>query len=112
MVAAAVQESEGDRHPLDAYVNDPSDMPPLCDEEEFAQLLAEMVADCVPKLFAVVEEYGDRVDAACVAWGMAFEDCAFVVSDDGTLKFCVSSPERALRFFARGTFIRPRLIWP
>lgn len=40
------------------------------------------MADEVPRLFAVVQEYGKRVDGRIAAWGLAFEDCAEVVRLD------------------------------
>jgi hypothetical protein len=52
---------------------------PLCDEEEFAAGLEELVADFAPRLFALVEETGERVDGRIVAWGMAFDDRAEVI---------------------------------
>jgi hypothetical protein len=67
-------------HPLDAAGPDPSGLTPLCDEPEFTAILESMVADEAPRLFAVVQEYGKRVDGMIVAWGMAFADHAEVVS--------------------------------
>lgn len=40
----------------------PADLTPLCDEAEFAQEIAELVAEQAPRLFAVVQEYGERAD--------------------------------------------------
>lgn len=51
----------------------------MCGEEEFARLMSEMVAAEAPRLFALVQEYGDRVDGRIAAWGMAFDDGAEVV---------------------------------
>lgn len=58
-----------------------------------------------------MQEYGDRVDARCAAWGMAFDDHAEVVGVDGTLRASASSPEDALRGFRFGSHITPRLVW-
>ena len=41
----------------------PEGLPPMCGTEEFAELMAEMVAEDAPRLFAVVQEFGERVDA-------------------------------------------------
>jgi hypothetical protein len=98
------------RPPLDALVADPAGAPPLCDEEEFAAILAEAVADEAPRLFAVVQVYGDRVDAWIAAWGMAFEDRAEVVSVDSAVRISLSAPEGALRGFGFGSHIRTRLV--
>jgi hypothetical protein len=80
---------------LDLLVPDPAGLPPLCGREEFAELLGGMVADGAPRLFAVVQEYGDRVDGRIAAWGMAFEDRAEVVGVDGFRPARVTSPDRA-----------------
>jgi len=48
-------------------IADPARRDPLCDEEVFARVLDRMVADNAPRLFAVVAEYGDRVDVAIAA---------------------------------------------
>lgn len=97
------------RHPLDQSIPDPSGLMPLSDEPEFAAILEEMVADEAPRLFAVVQEYGERVDARIAAWGIAFDDHAEVVARgvQGRLR----TPEDALRLFNRGSHIRARLVW-
>lgn len=98
-------------HPLDAYVHDPSGLAPLCDEQRFAELLAGMVADNAPRLFAVVREYGVRVDGTIAGWGLAFEDRVEVVSTDGGLRMRTASTQRAVQCFGFGTHITPRLVW-
>jgi hypothetical protein len=96
---------------LDSLVKDPAGRPPLADAEGFAAILRGMVADYAPRLFAIVQEYGERVDARIVAWGMAFEDRAFAVSDDGSTRHESESPEDILFGFGFGTHIQPRLVW-
>lgn len=86
------------------------DMPPLCDEEEFAEMVANMVADQAPRLFAIVAEYGDRVDAMCAAWGFAFDDRAYAVGIHGNRYHSAAAPEAMLRRFRVGS-ITPRLVW-
>jgi hypothetical protein len=98
-------------HPLDAAVPDPSGFTPLFDEPEFAAILEEMVADEAPRLFAVVQEYGERVDGRIAAWGMAFDDHAEVVSVAGGMRMSLPAPENALRMFTVGSHIRARLVW-
>jgi hypothetical protein len=61
-----------------------------------------MVADEAPRLFAVVQEYGERVDGQIAAWGMAFADHAEVVSVKRGMRMSLQAPEKALRMF---TFI-------
>lgn len=100
------------RHPLDALVLDPTGLPSLYDEPTFAALLAEMVADEAPRLFAVVQEYGQRVDGQIAGWGLAFADHAEVISLDQHRWMRLSSPSQALRMFRFGSHISARLIWP
>lgn len=108
----ADQEPDSDcGHPLDAGVPDPSDMPPLCSEEEFAALLEGMIADFAPRVFAVVQEYGERVDGRIAAWGLAFDDHAEVVGVDGGMRMSLQAPENALRGFTWGSHIKARLVW-
>ncbi|MGQ0841337.1 hypothetical protein [Actinokineospora sp.] len=99
------------RHPLDEFVSDPSDLTPICDERRFAAILEEMVADEAPRLFAVVQEYGDRVDGRIAAWGMAFADHAEVVSVTRGLRMSLHAPDDALRLYKFGSHIRARLVW-
>lgn len=97
--------------PVDVALREPSARTPVGDEKEFAELVEGMVADFAPKMFAVVVEYGDRVDGAVVAWGMAFDDHAQLVNTSGKLHVSSRSPEDALRLFNRGQHFRPRLVW-
>ncbi|QWF80613.1 hypothetical protein [Amycolatopsis sp. CA-230715] len=86
---------------------------PLCGEAEFDELVRDMVGTFAPRLFAVVEEYGERVDARVAAWGMAFdeEDGAEVICVDGGLRMSVRSPDRALAGFARRPEVSARVVW-
>jgi hypothetical protein len=97
------------KHPLDLVYRDPAGLAPLCDEEEFAADLTELVADEAPRLFAVVQEYGERVDARIAAWGMAFDDHAEVA--EGGAWMSLRRPESALRRYKRGSFVHARLVW-
>jgi hypothetical protein len=96
---------------LDSLVRDPSGIPPLCDEELFAEIVDGMVADCAPRLFAVVEEFGDRVDGRITAWGMAFEDSAEVVGVGRSPNMSLRSAEDAAGAYSFGTRIKARLVW-
>lgn len=108
---AATPGDQGERHPLDALTLDPSGVLPLCDEQDFAAIVDNMVADEAPRLFAVVQVYRDRVDARIAAWGMAFENHAEVVSVQSTLRMSLQAPENALRGFNCGSHVRARLVW-
>jgi hypothetical protein len=104
-------EQQKHAHPLDKFVPDPSGLTPSCDEREFAAILEQMVADEAPRLFAVVQEYGDRVDGRIAAWGMAFTDHAEVVSAEHKQRISLQAPENALRLFKFGNHIRAHLVW-
>jgi len=97
------------RHALRDFVPDPGAQPPVCDEHEFAAIVETMVADEAPRLFAVVQEYGERVDAVIAAWGMAFDDRAEIVAHQ--LRMSVRAPECALHMFTVGGRIRAHLVW-
>ena len=92
-------------------VVDPPTLAPLCDEAEFTELVAELVAEEAPRLFAVVQEYGERVDGRIAAWGMAFEDYTEVVGVDRRVHVSLCSPERAVRTFSRRPHITARVVW-
>ncbi len=83
----------------------------LCGDAEFAELVTEMVNEEAPRLFAVVQELGERVDGRIAAWGMAFEDRADVVRDGGGSVLSVRSPERACRLLGRAPGVTARLVW-
>lgn len=84
-------------------------IPPLC-EAEFAEMVDEMIAGEAPRVFAVVQEYGERVDARIAAWGLAFDDRAKIVDLDGAF-MSLRNPERATQLFGRGDQIHARLVW-
>lgn len=99
------------RHLLDTSGVDPSGMPPLCGEDEFADLIHDMVAESTPRLFAIVQEYGERVDAHVAAWGLWFGDRAITVTDDGRTMI-MRSVESALRLFCQNPYHTPHVYWP
>jgi hypothetical protein len=111
MVRFVTGRSNGDQPTPAEGIPDPSDMPPLCDEEEFTEVVAEMVADEAPRLFAIVAEFGDRVDAKCAAWGLAFDGHAYVVGVNGSTYYSVVKPEDVLRRFRVGNRVTPRVVW-
>jgi len=82
---------------------------PLCAEPEFAALLRMLVADCAPRLFALVEEAGERLDGRLFAWGMAFEDHAEVVGVDRVIRGSFESADSAQRLFSCRA--KMRLVW-
>lgn len=101
----ASADDDADLAPLD----DVDDLAPLGTEEEFAAELADLVAGERPRLFALCEEIGDRVDGWVVAWGLAFEDRAEVIGTDDRGRASCESAETALRMLGRRR--RLRLVW-
>jgi hypothetical protein len=88
---------------------EPDDIPPpMCDQAEFDELMAEMVADETPRLFAIVHELGERADGWIAAWGLAFPDHVKLISSRGLATH--DSPEHALQKFGRRD-LTPHLVW-
>jgi hypothetical protein len=83
----------------------------VCDRAEFDELIDEMVAEDAPRMFAIVQERGDRLDARVAAWGMAFEDYAALVSADGGLQLSLPSAERGALHYNRHAGITARVVW-
>jgi hypothetical protein len=79
--------------------------------QEFDALLDGLVADAAPRLFAVVQVYGELVDVRVAAWGMAFADRAEIVGVDSRSRLSVRTPESVIRWFARRPDITVRLVW-
>lgn len=109
--AVADPAAEHDQRAWDALVPDPAGREPLADEPQFTEILAGMVADFAPRMFAVMQVYGERVDARIAAWGMAFEDRIKVFAVDGWQPMTMQAPEDALPGFAWGRHITTRLVW-
>ncbi|MET0237426.1 MAG: hypothetical protein ABW224_22445 [Kibdelosporangium sp.] len=78
---------------------------------DFTTLVAEMVADQAPRVFAVVLEYGDQVDAQVIAWGMALDESAYVTTVDGSYQYLLAEPENALKYVPRKADATPHLVW-
>lgn len=110
MSTSLEHDTDSYTHPMDAFVPDPAGRAPLTDEATFAGILASIVADAAPRVFAVMQEYGDRVDARVVAWGLDFGDSAAVVDPDGGLTMRLGRAEDCLRAFRFGSHISARLV--
>ncbi|WP_007024251.1 hypothetical protein [Saccharomonospora iraqiensis] len=92
----------------------PGDSPddtPWCSQEEFDNTLKSIVADHAPRVFAVWQVYRERIDGRIAGWGLAFEDHAFLVSTDRSLRMSLNRPEDALMGFHRGDDVRARVVW-
>lgn len=81
------------------------------DESTFTGLIDDMVTESAPRAFAVVQVYGERLDARIVAWGLAWEGQAEIVGVDGGSRVCVRSPERACRLLGHAGDVTARLVW-
>ncbi|MFI6757898.1 hypothetical protein ACIBF5_01960 [Micromonospora sp. NPDC050417] len=88
----------------------PQDDQPLGTPEEFHQLMTDLAADHAPRRFAIYEEYGDRVDGRIYAWGLAFEDHAWLGADDRSFTGRFANAQNAVRILAR-TGRQLRLTW-
>jgi len=84
---------------------------PLFGREKYERLVAGLIADLAPRMFAVVQDYGDRVDSRVAAWGLAFDDYTEIVGVDRDLRISAASPEQALIGFAHQPDITARVIW-
>lgn len=91
---------------------DPATMSPFGTEEEFAEAVNDMVAEEAPRLFAVVQELGDRVDARIAGWGLAHEDHVDVLGVGSSVHRGGSRPEDMLRYFHRRDRITAHIVWP
>ncbi|GGP46240.1 hypothetical protein GCM10010185_17370 [Saccharothrix coeruleofusca] len=87
---------------------------PLCTEEEFAHIMRVMAEDQAPRLFAIVEEHGERAGGRVAGYGLAYGDRVEVNSVEGGFHLISRSAERACQLFeisagARGA--RTHLVW-
>ncbi len=105
------QRQEGHDQLDEMLEGDLPPLTPLCSAAEFTELVAEMVAGEAPRLFAVVQEYGERSDGWIAAWGMAFEDHVEVVSVVDAEVTSLRSLEHAVRGFSHHPNITARVVW-
>jgi hypothetical protein len=83
----------------------------MCSAEQFSELLASYVADNAPRLFAVVQEYGTRVNARIAGWGLARDGRFDVIGTDSTVYLGASGPDDLLRLFRMGDHVTAHLVW-
>lgn len=72
--------------------------PPWSDEE-FAIVMHELAVHEAPRLFAVVEEYGEAEEARVAGYGLAYANRAEVDSVEGGFRLSSESAERARTLF-------------
>lgn len=81
------------------------------DSARFDDLVSQMVADQAPRVFAVVLEFGEQVEAEIVAWGMELGEGAYMTTVDGRDQYVLAEPENALMYVRRRTNTTPHLVW-
>jgi hypothetical protein len=74
-------------------------------------MLEQLVADTAPRLFAIVEEYDERVDAWVVGWGLAHADHVDVIGVDGGVHLGTQE-EHVLHRFGWRDRLTARVVWP
>ena len=82
--------------------------------EEFAAVMRQLAEQQAPRLFAVVEEYGERREARVAGYGLAYPDHADVNSVEGDFRLSSGSPENARAIFevsSRSSGSRTHLVW-
>lgn len=84
---------------------------PQVDSTDFTTLVSKMVTDQAPRVFAIVLEYGEQIDAQVIGWGMALDESAYVTTVDGRTQYVVAVPENALKYVISPTNTTPRLVW-
>jgi hypothetical protein len=72
---------------------------PLWSEEEFAKIMRLVAEEHAPRLFAIVEEYGEQEDGRVAGYGLAYDDRVEVNSVEGGFHLSSESAERARQLF-------------
>jgi hypothetical protein len=91
--------------------HEPTDPQTLANETEFTNLITAMVAEHAPRMFAIVIERGERLDASITAWGLALDNSAYAITADGKNQYLLSAPEHALHYVRRTANTTPHLVW-
>ncbi|GAA1268452.1 hypothetical protein [Saccharothrix xinjiangensis] len=87
-------------------------LPPVCDEALFRAVGDFLAEQGAPRLFAVVQEHGERVNGRVVAYGMAFEDRVMMSANGEKFLFTLASIENAVRFYHHEDHgLRARVVW-
>lgn len=80
------------------------------EDEEFVEDVSAVVGEVAPDRFAVVQVQGSDGAMSIAAWGLAFDDGAEAVADDG-LRMSLDRPDNALRLFTWGSDTTARVFW-
>lgn len=94
-------------------MSEPTGLGPSYDtDEQFAGFAAGLVQDNAPRLFALVVEFGERVDADVAGYGLAYVDRAEFTSLEGDFHITSETPERVrLLVEASAEAARVHLVW-
>ncbi|SMD27597.1 hypothetical protein [Kibdelosporangium aridum] len=84
---------------------------PSAKEIEFTKTVNDMATDQAPQMFAVALEYGAQLDVKIAAWGMAFDEHAYMITEDDNRQFVLADADGALKYFPKTHNVTPRLIW-
>jgi hypothetical protein len=79
-------------------------------EEEYQKLVAELVAEESPTVFAVVEDRDDRLDGRIAAWVLEFPDETEVICTEDGVRMSLASVDRVLARFGKGPGVTARLV--
>ncbi|MEU4447773.1 hypothetical protein AB0K14_12690 [Actinosynnema sp. NPDC050801] len=71
--------------------------------EAFERHMLNLASEDAPRVFAIVEEWGDQHAARVAGYGLAFDSRADVNSVEGDFRLSAQSPETALAVFAVST---------
>ena len=82
--------------------------------DEFTNVMRLIAKEEAPRLFAVVEEYGEREDCRVAGFGLAYADHADVNSVEGDFHLVSENPERVrqlIELSASSRGVRTHLVW-
>lgn len=81
-------------------------------DEQFTRFAAGLAADDAPRLFALVEEHGERADADVAGYGLAYADRAEFTSLGGGFHITSETPEGVRLLVEASTeAARVHLVW-
>jgi hypothetical protein len=88
---------------------DPSTMPSLT-EDQWAAYTQAMISD-PPRRFAIMQEWGERVDGRLAAWGVAYDHGIEVIDAESSTRFQLETPNLALLAYTRLPHVKASVVW-
>jgi hypothetical protein len=82
---------------------------PSMSEQTYAAIMDELVHESAPSRFAVVQDYGTRVDGRVAAYGIATTEGATVIDDGGVLS--LRDADSSALIYARPPHVTARVVW-